>query len=111
MNIINKVKRIIFYRTSSKEIQYKEAMEIIKKHSDAILLDVRSVQEFYEGHLPGAICIPVYDLANNIAKIAKDREQIIIIYCQTGARSKKAAKILDDLCYTNVYTIKNGLNN
>lgn len=111
MNIINKIKRIILFRTSSKEINFNEAMDIIKKHTDAILLDVRSQQEFSEGHLPGAICIPVYNLSKNIGKIVKNRDNIIIVYCQTGSRSKKATKILDDLCYTNVYSIKGGLEN
>ncbi len=108
MNIINKVKRIILFRTSSKEIEQKEALDILKKHPNAILIDVRSSQEFNEGHLAGTINLPVYDIAKNIGKIVTNRDNIIILYCSVGIRSKKAAKILDDLCYTNVYTIKDG---
>lgn len=109
MKFLDKIKGIILFRTSSKEISYEEAMEIIREHPDAMLIDVRSIQEFSEGHLLGAISIPVYDLAQNITRVIKNRDNIIILYCRTGARSKKAAKILADLCYTNVYTIKGGL--
>lgn len=109
VNILNKLKNIISFRTSSKEIQYKEAMDILKEHTDAILLDVRSHQEFCEGHLSGAINIPIYDLAKNINKNVKNKDNIIIVYCSSGARSKKAIKVLDDLCYTNVYAIKGGI--
>ena len=109
MNFLNRIRKIISFRTSSKEISYQEAMEIICKNPTVTLIDVRSEQEFKEGHLPGAILIPVYDLARNISKTVMCRDNVIIVYCQTGARSKKAAKILADLCYTNVYTIKGGL--
>lgn len=109
LNIFDKVKKIILFRTSSKEISYKEALEIIKDNPETILLDVRSIQEFQEGHLPGAISIPVYDLARDIGRKITKRDNLIIVYCQTGGRSKKAAKILADLCYTNVYIIKGGL--
>lgn len=109
MNILNKIKKIIPFRTSGKEISYEEALEIIKNNPETVLLDVRSKQEFQEGHLPGAISIPVYDLAKNVGGQIKKRDNLIIVYCKTGARSKKAAKILADLCYTNVYIIKGGL--
>ena len=109
LNILNKLKNIISFRTSSKEIQYKEAMDILKEHTNSVLLDVRSHQEFCEGHLPNAINIPIYDLAKNVGKNIKDKNTIIIAYCSSGARSKKALKILDNLCYTNAYAIKGGI--
>lgn len=109
MKIIDRIRKIIHFRSLSKEISYEEAIKIIREHNESILIDVRSCQEFTEGHLPGAISIPVYDLARNIGNVAKKRDNIIILYCQTGGRSKKAAKILADLCYTSVFTIKGGL--
>ncbi len=93
-----------------KEISYNEAINIINQHpNEVILVDVRSIQEYNEGHLEGAICIPAYDIAK-ISKNVKDRDSIIILYCQCGIRSRKAAKILKDLCYSNVYSICEGLN-
>ena len=97
------------FRTSKKEITYEEAIEIIKKYPETKLVDVRSIQEYNENHLKGAISIPIYDI-KEITKIIKNRDNIIILYCQTGARSRKAEKVLSDLCYTNIYTIKRGLN-
>lgn len=109
MNFLNKIRKIISFRTLNNEISYEEAIDIICKDPSVTLIDVRSEQEFREGHLPGAVSIPVYDLARNISKTVMCRDNVIILYCQKGARSKKAAKILADLCYTNVYTIKGGL--
>lgn len=110
MKILSRIRRIICFRTSGNEISYSEAMKIRKECENSVLLDVRSRQEYDEGHLPGAICIPVYELASNVTKIITDRDYVIICYCQCGSRSRKASKILDDLCYSNVYIIKGGLN-
>ena len=109
MNLLEKIKGIIQVRCLSTEISYEEAIKIITEHPETVLIDVRSKQEFNEGHLNGAICIPVYDI-NKINQIVKNRDNIIILYCQTGTRSKKAARILANLCYTNVYTIRKGLD-
>lgn len=108
MYLLEKIKEIISFRCSSKEISYEEAIKIINEHPETVLIDVRSTQEYEEGHLNGAISIPVYDI-NKISQRVKNRDNIIILYCQTGVRSKRAAKILSDLCYTNVYTIRKGL--
>lgn len=108
MKLLEKIKGVISFRCLNQEISYEEAIKIVKEHPETALIDVRSRQEFNEGHLNGAISIPVYDI-NKISQIIKNRDNIIILYCQTGARSKRAAKILADLCYTNVYTIRKGL--
>ena len=110
MKFLDKIKFLMPFRCTGRDISYGEAMSIIKEHpNEAILVDVRSIQEYDEGHLDGAICIPLYDI-NKITQIIKNRDNIIILYCQYGIRSKKAAKILKDLCYTNVYTICKGLD-
>ena len=110
MRFLSRIRRIICFRTTGNEISYSEAMKIRRECENSVLLDVRSRQEYDEGHLPGAICIPVYELAGNVTKLITDREAVIICYCQCGNRSRKARKILDDLCYSNVYIIKGGLN-
>ena len=70
-------------------ISYKEVKEIMNKNKDAILIDVRSPQEYREGHL----------------------EKTIILCCQYGKRSKKAMQILRKNGYTNVYQLEGGLEN
>lgn len=75
----------IFYRTlDNKEISYKELNKMMNSNKDAILIDVRSKQEYKEGHLENAINIPLYDFENNISKIP-NKESTIIVYCASRA--------------------------
>ena len=80
-----------------------------KINQGAILLDVRSKQEYNEGHLRKSINIPVYEI-KRIARRILDYNSIIIVYCNEGERSKKAIQILKNLGYRNLYNIKNGVN-
>lgn len=109
-NIINKLKRNLKRECNSvNEISYAQIKEMIK-HNTVILLDVRSVQEYNEGHLNSAINIPLSELKIK-APIILNCNDIIIAYCQVGVRSKKAAVILNKLGYRNVYTLAGGLDN
>ena len=65
----------------------------------AILLDVRSIQEYEEEHLENAICLPVYEIKR------------IVVYCSTGHRSERAQKILKKLGYEKVFNLCKGLEN
>ena len=85
----------------------QELQEMAKK--GAILLDVRSPQEYEEGHINGAILIPEYELKRDAEKILTNKEEIIIAYCSTGTRSKKAQKELKEKGYKYVYNLYNGL--
>lgn len=95
----------------SEQITYLEAKEIMKETPLAILLDVRSKQEYDEYHLDGAICVPTYELTNEISKVTTNKEQTIIAYCSSGGRSKKAVQILRKMGYENLYEINGGLDN
>lgn len=108
--MFKKIKKILYRSLEIKDISYKRLQEITRKDANAILLDVRSHQEFLEGHLENAINIPVFDLEKNAQKDLKDKSQTIIIYCSTGNRSKRAKEILEKLEYENVYHLKNGLD-
>lgn len=93
------------------QITYIEAKEIMKENPLAILLDVRSKQEYDEYHLEGAICIPTYEISSEISKIIENKLQIIIVYCQSGGRSKKAINLLRKMGYQNLYEIQGGIDN
>lgn len=111
--ITNRIKNIFcfnFFR-NSKQISYMEAKELVKQNSKAILLDVRSIQEYNEYHLTGAICIPLYELQQRIENVVANHDNIVIIYCQTGHRSEKAIHILEKKGYTNLYQIEGGIDN
>lgn len=89
------------------EITYEKLLE--KVNEGAVLIDVRTKQEFLEGHLNGAILIPYYEIYRNIQNIIPNKEQTIIVYCQNGGRSQKAYEILNRLGYKNLFNLKNGI--
>ena len=107
--IFNKIKNI-FYRSSDNRLTYSEVRNIMQTNYNTVLLDVRSVQEFREGHLTSAINLPVYDLARRIESEVQDKSSIIILYCQTEIRSIKAKKILKRMGYINIYILKGGID-
>ena len=101
------MKRYCCYRNETNgDISYNEMQKILKTKS-AILIDVRSKQEFNEGHFNGAINIPLNDI-NIITNKIKDKNKYIILYCSSGIRSKKAQKILISDGYMNVYNLVDG---
>ncbi len=69
------------------------------------LIDVRSPQEYKEGHLDSAICIPSYEILQTIEAKIPNKEEKIVLYCDSGSRSKKAQKDLEKIGYTNVYNL------
>ena len=80
-------------------------MRILKSQS-VVLIDVRSKQEYKEGHLDGSINIPLFDIRKEIIEQVTDRNKAIIVYCDAGIRSFKAQKILNALGYKNVYNLE-----
>lgn len=87
-----------------------EQLENMAKEG-AVLLDVRSPQEYGEGHIDGAILIPEYELRMRAREILKDKEQVIIAYCPSGLRSKRAQRLLKNMGYENVYNLYKGFEN
>jgi len=85
------------------QISSQEIEKMIEQ--GAILLDVRSPQEYEEGHLENAILLPFYEMKQKAKTILPSKEQKIIVYCSTGHRSKKAQKILEKLGYKHVYDL------
>ena len=79
-----------------------EAKEIMDSASEYIILDVRTDEEFIEGHIPGAILIPDYEITASANAMLPNKDQLILVYCRSGRRSKLAAETLSELGYTNV---------
>ena len=84
-----------------KTISSLEAIELMNNEKDYVIIDVRTPEEYSDGHNEGAINIPLDDINDITNLYAKDK--LIMIYCRSGNRSNKAANILDDLGYRNVY--------
>ena len=70
---------------------------------DVIIVDVRTKEEFMQGHIDGAILMPIQTLADTAAQELGDKHQIILVYCRSGNRSKQAARLLMDMGYLHVY--------
>lgn len=98
------------YITDFVNIDYQEAKTILKNDNNAILLDVRSPQEYREKHLEGSINIPVYNVDDEIEERIPNKQNTIIVYCQSGGRSKKACEILIKKKYASIYNIQGGLD-
>ena len=90
-----------------KDINKEEIMQYVKQ--GAILIDVRSPQEYREGHLDGAISIPDYQIKRTITRQITNKKQLIIVYCSTGHRSQEAQRILENMGYSNVYNVYEGI--
>ena len=82
-----------------------------KQRNGAVIVDVRSSQEFKEGHINGAINIPYYEINKNVTNLLKDKNQEIVLYCEAGVRSKQAYKKLKRFLYTNVFSLFKGIEN
>ena len=88
-----------------KTIDSHVALDLI--NNEAVVIDVRTIDEYNDGHIEGSINIPV----DNINNISYNKDTTIIVYCATGIRSANAAQALIDLGYTNVYNLDGGLIN
>lgn len=85
------------------EISQEEAARMMKEDPNAIVVDVRTQEEYEEGHIPGAICIPNETIIDQQPNELPDLAQRILVYCRSGNRSKQAAQKLADMGYTNVH--------
>lgn len=108
--MLERLKRIFNRSMNSNEINYKTAKQMMKQNPETILLDVRSKQEYEEGHLPYSISLCLYDLNEKAKDVLPNKKQTIIAYCASGNRSKQAQETLENMGYENVYNLKNGID-
>lgn len=86
-----------------KQIPVKTAVEYLRK--GALVIDVRSAGEFTAGHLPKAVNIPLSEIETVIARKVNDKNQVLLLHCQSGMRSGAAQKKLKAMGYTNAYNL------
>ena len=84
------------------QITPQEAKEIMDTEEGYMILDVRSQSEYDEKHIPGAILIPDTEIEAKAEDILTEKDQLILVYCRSGRRSKNAAAMLAKMGYTNV---------
>ena len=90
------------YANSYRQISMEEAVEMMKKESGYIILDVRRPDEFATGHIPGAINVPNEEIGTTEISELPNKSQLILVYCRSGRRSKEASEKLVKLGYTNI---------
>ena len=83
-------------------ITAQEAKEIMDTEAGYVILDVREQEEYDEGHIPGAILIPYTQISERAEEVLTNKDQLILVYCRSGRRSKIAAEALVELGYTNI---------
>ena len=83
-------------------ITAEEAKQIMDTEEGYIILDVRTQEEYDQGHIPGAILISHEEIAEKAEDVLTDKNQLILVYCRSGRRSKIAAEALAELGYTNI---------
>lgn len=85
------------------KISQDEAMQMMQEQEDYLIVDVRRPDEFAEGHIAGAINVPNEDITDEMPELLPDKDQVLLIYCRSGNRSKDASQKLADMGYTKVY--------
>ena len=83
-------------------ITAQEAKEIMDTQEGYVILDVRTQEEYDQGHIPGAIVISHEEIGEKAETVLTDKNQLILVYCRSGRRSKLAAETLVELGYTNI---------
>ncbi len=79
----------------------EEAKARLDEDDSIILLDVRTQEEFDEGHIPGAVCLPSEDISADLP-LPFDKDAEILVYCRSGRRSAEAAEKLSEMGFSNV---------
>ncbi len=91
--------RLGIKQLSPKEFEQKKGM---------MLLDIRTDKEYEQGHIPGAVHVPLADIGDRVKKLKKDKD--LVVYCDNGNRSIWAIKRLMGMGYKNLYNLKGGYN-
>lgn len=90
-------------QASYQTITASEAKELMETLDSYTIVDVRTLEEYNEGYIEGAILLPDYEVSAKASEVLKDPSANVLVYCRSGRRSKLAAQALVDLGYTNVY--------
>ena len=85
-----------------RQISMDDALRMMSSEIGYIILDVRTAEEYNEGHIPGAINLPNESIGTSEISELPVKDQLILVYCRSGRRSKEAAEKLVKLGYTNV---------
>ena len=100
---------LFFFFRPSGSISSEQAHALVEKQG-ALLLDVRTPEEFAAGHVEGATNIPVQELESKLTAFPAKKDQHVVVYCRSGARSARATEILKTAGYANAVDL-GGISN
>ena len=87
-----------------KQPDINQGVQEYKNAAGAVLLDVRTPQEYREGHIPGSQNMPLQQL-DKVEEVTENKDTVLYVYCRSGARSRQAVSLLKHIGYTNVHNI------
>ena len=87
-----------------KQPDINQGVQEFKNAAGAVLLDVRTPQEYREGHIPGSQNVPLQQL-DKVEEVTENKDTVLYVYCRSGARSRQAVSLLQAMGYTNVRNI------
>ena len=87
-----------------KQPDINQGVQEYKNAAGAVLLDVRTPQEYREGHIPGSQNVPLQQL-DKVEEVTDNKDTVLYVYCHSGARSRQAVSLLKHMGYTNVHNI------
>ena len=93
-----------------KNISAEEAYKLINGNNEFLILDVRTKEEYDDGHIPGAKLFPVQVLPMKLAELDKYKDKPVLIYCALGGRSPRAVDTLVNNDFTNIYHLSKGIS-
>ena len=85
------------------QIDGQSALDMMNNETDYIIIDVRTESEYQQGHIKNAINIPNESIDESVSEILTDKDQLLLVYCRSGNRSKQASEKLAKLGYSNIY--------
>ena len=85
------------------QIDGQSALDMMNNETDYIIIDVRTESEYQQGHIKNAINIPNESIDESVSEILTDKDQLLLVYCRSGHRSKQASEKLAKLGYSNIY--------
>jgi len=89
------------------DVTVQDARSLTEDKPDLVILDVRTASEFEDGHIEGAVNIPVQELSARLDELSREDE--LLVYCRTGNRSAQAVDILQDVGFTKIYHMNAGI--
>lgn len=97
------------FNSNIKNVSAEEAHKLLSENSEFVILDVRTKEEYDDGHIPGAKLVPVNVLPMKLAELDKYKDMPVLVYCASGGRSPRAVDTLANSSFKNIFHLSRGI--